>query len=142
MRVNSAFRIMLGISMWAEDPTRLLAQSVHYLPSSIHQCDDLGLYGTKWHWKLYICEGIMNATKYAAVLETKLLPSAKSLFAERSWLFQDYNLLCQRAKLVKKWMQSHGIYHMKWPAHSPDLNPIANLWHIINFIIAKEKSSD
>ena len=30
--------------------------------------------------RLHTCEGMMNATKYAAVLETKLLASARSLF--------------------------------------------------------------
>jgi len=67
--------------------------------------------------RLHICEGMMNATKYAAVLETKLLPSARSLFGERSWLFQDDNAPCHRAKLVKRWMQSYWstAYEMTIP---------------------------
>ena len=32
--------------------------------------------------RLHICEGMINATKYAAVLETKLLASARSLFLD------------------------------------------------------------
>ena len=51
--------------------------------------------------RLHICEGMMNATKYAGVLETKLLASAQSLFPDEYWIFQDDNAPCHRAKLVK-----------------------------------------
>ena len=87
--------------------------------------------------RLHICEGMMNATKYAVVLETKLLASARSLFPDECWIFQDDNAPCHRAKLVKRLMQSHRVVQMNWPAPSPDLNPIENLWHRINVIIAK-----
>ena len=84
----------------------------------------------------------MNATNYAPVLETKLLASARSLFPDEYWIFQDDNALCHRAKLVKRWMQSHRVAQMNWPAQSPGLNPIENLWHRINVIIAKNKPSN
>ena len=92
--------------------------------------------------RLHICEGMMNATKYAAVLETKLLACARSLFPDEYWIFQDDNAPCHQAKLVKRWMQSHRVAHMNWPAQSPDLNPIENLRHRINVIIAQNKPSN
>ena len=44
--------------------------------------------------RLHVCEGIKNASKYAAVLETKLLASARSLFPDEYWIFQDDNAPC------------------------------------------------
>ena len=37
--------------------------------------------------RLHICEGMINATKYAAVLETELLASARSLSPDEYWMF-------------------------------------------------------
>lgn len=92
--------------------------------------------------RLHICEGMMNATKYKDVLQTKMLPSARTLFQMDDWMFQDDNAPCHRARLVKRWMEENEVRTINWPAQSPDLNPIENLWQRMSCIIAKDKPTN
>jgi transposase len=89
--------------------------------------------------RLSICDGIMNATKYIETLEKKLKPSARDLFGSNPWIFQDDNAPCHTARKVKEWYKLNNIHRIEWPAQSPDLNPIENLWHRMGLIISKDK---
>ncbi len=40
----------------------------------------------------------------------------------------DDNAHTHRARIIWNFLQAHGVEQMQWPAVSPDLNPIENLW--------------
>lgn len=91
--------------------------------------------------RLEVCEGRMNAERYLKVLEKRLLPSARDMYGadNKDWIYQQDNAPCHTAKKVKDWCQAKNIPLLPWPAQSPDMNPIENLWHQINLIVSKNK---
>ncbi|GFU28603.1 transposable element Tc3 transposase [Trichonephila clavipes] len=52
-------------------------------------------------------------------------------------LFMDDNARPHRANLVDEFLESEDIKRIPWPANSPDLNPIENLWDYLGRAIAR-----
>ncbi|GFX33052.1 transposable element Tcb1 transposase [Trichonephila clavipes] len=72
--------------------------------------------------RLHIVSGTVKAMYYIEILQNKLLPTARDLFGNQSWIFQDDP--CHRAKVVQKWLKDHTANRMNWLGQSPDLNPV------------------
>ncbi len=80
---------------------------------------------------LHVLEGTMNAERYIKVLVQHMLPSRRRLFQGRPCVFQQDIAKPHTAAITTAWLCSSIVRVLNWPACSPDLSPIENIWHII-----------
>ncbi len=80
---------------------------------------------------LCFLKSTVNAAIYQEILEHFMLHSADKLYGDADFIFQQDLAPAHSAKGTKSWFNDHGVTVLGWPANSPDLNPIDNLWGIV-----------
>jgi len=126
-------------SVWREPGSRLekrhITETKKFGGGSVMVWACFSYYGPG---KIYFIDGIMDAPRYVSILSSCLPPSLESMGLTK-FIFQQDNDSKHTASVTKRFFSNRSIEVLPWPAMSPDMNPIENLWDYVKQRVAESE---
>ena len=105
-----------------------------------YRSDVLGLRNIQGCWALVPVSGTVDSQKYIEISENYLRPSISWYFGDDAVTLQQDNAPCHVSRVVQEYLNENDIFTIEWPAQSPDLNILENIWLSIKRKLHSEAS--
>jgi transposase len=125
--------------VWAKCPSEVPEKEMERWGLTMNVWAGISLRGKT---ELAFYQDTLNAHAYQDILENTLLLAAQELFDDEKggWELQQDKATCHTAKSTKHWLEQHGVEVVEgWPTKGDDINPIENLWAILDDRLESKK---
>lgn len=133
------YMFQLKKTQWCDEDEEPEPQGTWAVPPQCYIWAAVSWYGKS---KLRKIDGNLTAPKYIDILKDTLLPAERNLAESENWTFQQDQTSrgAHGAHMTREWLDENVPNTcFPWPANSPDLNIIENVWRFLNIEIQKKR---